>query len=165
MEQLPPAIKSAFLRQVFEYWAAQLHGRRLPHRADIDPHALMLALPHIFIMDVERNPSLDFVFRVAGTFLEAAFDQTLTRKHLAEMKLDDHVDEIVSQYRQCVTEQRPICSHHSFVNQDQRRFDYERLLLPLAVDDDNRVDMILGAVAFDAPLPTPSVPFLARYQN
>jgi hypothetical protein len=154
-------IHSPFLRQVYDYWKAQQHGRRMPWRRDIDPHALMLALPHIFLVDVEHDKQLGFVFRVAGTFMEAAFDQSLTHKHLQEMKLNGHFDEIAAHYRRAATEQRPVVSRHKFVNEDDREFDYERLLLPLSVDDDSRVDMILGAICFDAPLQTPRLMFLA----
>ena len=161
MEQEKLAIRSLFLRQVFDYWSAQRRGRRLPRRTDIDPNAIKLALPHIFLVEVERTGDIDFVFRVAGTFLEAAFHEPLTRKHVTEMKLDDHKEEIVAQYRRVVAERRPILSRHHFTNEDNLIFDYERLLLPLAVGDDERVDMILGAVCFDSPVPTPRLGDLA----
>jgi hypothetical protein len=162
MEQDKLNIHSAFLQQIYQYWLSQRHGRRMPRRADIDPQALMLALPHLFLVEVEHKGSeLGFVFRVAGTFFEAAFDQRLTRKHLQEMKLADHLDEIMAQYRRAANERRAVVSNHKFVNEDHRQFDYERLLLPLSVKDDDRCDMILGAICFDAPLPTPSLPFLS----
>jgi hypothetical protein len=158
-------IHSPFLRQIYEYWDAQRHGRRMPRRSDIDPHALMLALPHIFLVDVEHDRELGFVFRLAGSFMEAAFDQTLTRKHLQEMKLNGHFDEIVVQYRRAANERHPVVSRHKFANEDDRDFDYERLLLPLSVDDESRVDMILGAISFDTPLRTPQLMFLAPQRS
>ena len=154
-------IRSAFLQQVCDYWQAQRRSRRMPCRSDIEPQALMLALPHLFLVDVEHAQELGFTFRVAGSFMEAAFDQPMTRKDLREMKLNGHYDEIVMQYRRAAIEQRPVVSSHQFLNQDGREFDYERLLLPLSVDDDSRADMILGAVCFRAPLPTPRLPFLS----
>lgn len=165
MQEQAIAIRSIFLTQLYAYWASLRHGRTLPRRADIDLQALMLALPHVFLVDVDHAGEGEFTFRLAGSFLEAAFGQTMTRRHVEDLKLDGHTDEILSQYRRTVAERAPSVSNLRFVNQDGRQFDYERLLLPLAVGELDRVEMILGGICFKSPLPTPSLSFLSRYHE
>jgi hypothetical protein len=71
----------------------------------------------------------------------------------------------VVQYRRAANERHPVVSRHKFANEDHRDFDYERLLLPLSVDDESRVDMILGTISFDTPLRTPQLMFLAPQRS
>ena len=147
------------LRELKAYWESRRKSRLFPRRSDIDPVHIPRLLPHIFLADVEREAGLRFRFRLVGTCLEDAVRQWLTGCYVEELKVDGARDEILAQYRLCAERCVPVVSRHRFINEDQRPFDYERLLLPLAVSVDNRVDMILGGICFRAPFPTPSIPF------
>ena len=153
-------IACPLLQELHAYWEAKRRGRHFPRRSDISPAEMLLVLPHTFLVDVQHGEKLGFRIRLAGTYIEAAFQQFLTGAYLEQVKLNAQTEDIVARYERVVREQRPIVSCHRFVNEDVRPFDYERLLLPLAVDDENRVDMILGAICFAQPLPTPHVPFV-----
>ena len=159
-EGLKLEIACPLLQELHAYWEAKRRGRLFPRRSDLSPAEMMLALPHVFLVDVEHGEKLGFRIRLAGTYIEEAFRQVLTGTYLEQVKLNAQTEDIVARYEWVVREQRPVVSCHRFVNEDERQFDYERLLLPLAVDDENRVDMILGAICFAKPLPTPYVPFI-----
>lgn len=63
------------LATLFRYWRARFHGERPPSRADIDPIEIARIqpdlLPHLWLMDVQRNP-LRFRCRlVGGAVIEA----------------------------------------------------------------------------------------------
>jgi hypothetical protein len=152
-----PDIGSALLRDLFTYWDNRRRDQPFPKRSDIDPVDIPRLLPHIFLITVERGEELRFRVRLAGTHVEAAFQQFTTGRYLEQIKLDGETDDILARYNQCAETGLPVLSRHVFVNEDRRSFDYQRLLLPLAVDHDTRVDMILGGVCFAAPLTTPPV--------
>ena len=157
-----PEIDSPLLRHLFGYWESRRQGRRFPRRCDIDPVDIPRLLPHVFLIDIERGAGLRFRIRLAGTHLEAAFRWFGAGRYVDEYKLDGQVDDILARYRECAETGRPVRSRHQFVNEDERMFDYERLLLPLGIVDDTRVDMILGAMCFAAPMPTPRVVLSTR---
>jgi hypothetical protein len=157
MSQDRPEIGSPLLRDLFVYWDSGRNGRPFPRRSDIDPIDIPRLLPHVFLVNVERGEGLRFRVRLAGTYVEAAFQQFTTGRYLEEIKLNGQTDDILARYSECAQTGIPVLSRHVFVNEDHRSFDYQRLLLPLAVDDDTRVDMIFGGICFAAPLPTPLV--------
>lgn len=148
-------IDGTILGHLFAYWDSRRQGVRIPKRRDIDPIHIPRLLPHIYLVDVERQDGLRFRIRLAGTYLETAFRQFGAGRYVEEIKLNGETDEILERYRRCAEAAEPIYSRHVFVNEDQRKFDYGRLLLPLLVENEDRVDMIFGGIAFEAPLQTP----------
>jgi hypothetical protein len=54
------------VRELYCYWDGKRGGRRMPARADIDPSEIARLLPHLLLVDVERDP-LRFRCRLAGT--------------------------------------------------------------------------------------------------
>jgi hypothetical protein len=61
--------KSAIVKDCYSYWRGKVIGDRLPRRSDIDPVDIPKLMPHAVILDVRREPELDFRYRLIGTYV------------------------------------------------------------------------------------------------
>lgn len=144
------------LRYLYAYWQERRGDCEMPLRSDINPTDLAKVLATIFLADVFRGDSLRFRIRLAGTHIEAAFGRPLAGCYIDELELDAGKSHLLA-YRRTAEERQPVVSRHLFVlGGSFSRFSYERLWLPLGVQDERTVEMILGGICFDAPLQTPS---------
>ncbi|MBT6285663.1 MAG: PAS domain-containing protein [Rhodospirillaceae bacterium] len=58
--------KSSIVKDCYSYWRGKVIGDRLPSRSDIDPVDIPKLMPHAVILDVRREPELDFRYRLIG---------------------------------------------------------------------------------------------------
>ncbi|MCC6469513.1 MAG: PAS domain-containing protein [Alphaproteobacteria bacterium] len=151
-----PRIDGLILRRLFAYWESCRRGQVYPRRADFDPLAIPELLPHLFLIDIEHGADPRFRIRLSGTFIDSVFARSSASRYLDDSPINRREPKRLDVYRRVAQSGRPEASHTSFVDDQGRRYAYERLLLPLAVDDPARVDMIVGALAFDAPVPSPT---------
>ena len=140
------------LRELFEYWASRKMGRRFPMRSDLDPVDIPALLRHLLLIDVEREGQLRFRVRLIGTHVESVLRMTVTGQYVDEFTPTSQTRRLLSAYMDCAENGRPFVSHEAFRNDKGTPFSYVRLLLPLAVRVEHRVDMILGSISFDSDL-------------
>ena len=156
-----PRIESPFLRELHACWLSWRGDRAFPRRADFEPLSIPAVLPHLILIAVERGSATRFRVRLSGTFVDSVFGRAGTGRYLDESPINLRQPWRLDPYHAVCAEGRIDIARTRYVTEEGRRFDYERLLLPLAVDDARRVDMIVGALAFAEPIPTPGVPFSA----
>ena len=149
------------LRRLHAYWEAKRRERRLPARSDMGSRRDRAAVAAHPAGGRRAWPVVAVQVRLAGTYVKAAIDQRLKGAYLEQVKLDRQTETILSLYEAVVLQSQPVVSRHVFINEDGRSFDYERLLLPLMVHGENRVYMNLAGICFDAPSPTPNIPFVS----
>jgi len=152
-----PRIESPMLRGLFAYWTTCRQARAFPRRADFDPTALGAMLPHVFLVDIERGETTRFRLRLVGTFLTSVFRGFGQGRYLEDAFINRKQPDRLEPYHRIAADARPNVQRSRFVDEGNLPYDYERLLLPLAREDDTRVDMIVGGIVFDQPLPTPRV--------
>jgi hypothetical protein len=136
------------LRQLYAYWLAKRGGRRAPSRGDIDPVELARLLPHVVLLDVERNPHR-FRFRLVGTAVAKGFNIDPTGTYFDEI---EHAPEqrTLNQRLIAVAEWGPpLCVTLDYTGTDGRHVSYERMVLPLSSDGET-VDMLFGGAVFDS---------------
>ena len=116
---------------------------QLPARADFDPFEIPACMPHLALVDVERNP-YRFRYRVMGTSITFNIEQEGTGKYLDELipgveTQFPHLDRI-----QVVETGLPVYRiGEGSVSFRSDFADLERVHLPLATDGET-VDMILS---------------------
>ena len=157
-----PRIESPFLRELYAYWRSRRGERAFPRRVDFEPLSVPDVLPHLILIAVERGPTTRFRIRLSGTFIDSVFGRTGTGRYLDESPINVREPRRLDAYLAVSAEGRIDIARTRYVTDEGRYFDYERLLLPLAIHDDRRVDAIVGAIAFAEPIATPGVPFSAR---
>jgi len=133
---------------VFDYWCAMADRLgRIPGRQHVDPLAIAAenpeALPHLWLLDVERNP-YRFRCRLVGGALKRAG---------AVHRVGDYLDTLVDHSRPNNLQQRliAVCERHMpdfrggppQLPHDRYVAEVHRLSLPLARDG-TTVDMILN---------------------
>jgi hypothetical protein len=130
---------------VFDYWNALRNGRVLPRRSEVDPAALRLLLPHVFIL--QRYDSEHIVFRVAGTALCAAFGRELRDHNFVTLWSHNSQPAIRDLLLQLAERAQVATVRAVGLTLDKRTVSAETVLLPLA-DDWDAHSRILGIASF-----------------
>jgi hypothetical protein len=131
------------LKDLYVYWLSKKGARIAPARSAILPEEIVTHLPRIALVDVIGDLPR-FRFRLFGSGLVAAYGQDLTGKFLDEIDLGTKsVPEAFQHAVRVVRECRPHFGRTRFTKQgDNRRVEYERIVLPLSADG-STVNMIL----------------------
>jgi hypothetical protein len=126
-------IRSARVRELYEYWADKRRGRHMPSREDIDPAEIKSLLPYVLLTDIHHDP-LRVFFRLVGTGVAEAAGRNLTGQWLHEAQLDGGAELWTENYRRVVSERTPVCGRTRATVQpgDERIFEW--ILLPLSGD-------------------------------
>lgn len=141
------APRHALLRDLYGYWLAKKRQRLAPARKDVDPAEIRHLLPHLFMVDVEKQPRR-FRFRLVGTAIVSSFGLDITGRYLEEISFSDQAPSVLSHYVAVASTGEPSCDQVHFTRGGGRYLAYERLILPLS-SDGTTVDILLGGICFD----------------
>jgi len=137
------------LRSLLDYYL-EIHPKtRLPSREAFDPFQIPTAMPHLTLVDVERNP-YRFKYRVMGSVVSRNMEFDATGRYL-----DEFFDNIQDQFPhtgrvEAVEKAMPIYRlGQSAVSFKNDFADLERVHLPLASDGET-VDMVLSMFVYFA---------------
>lgn len=133
------------LSRLFAYWTGKRGDRSYPNRTDIDPIEIPSLLPHLFLIDVHRDP-FDLVFRLAGTALAASNGGDITGLRVIELA-NSAAPEIFRQAVRAVRSGRPVLVRGPARSRAGAFRSVDHLLLPLATDG-GRVGMLMGAAIY-----------------
>jgi hypothetical protein len=128
--------------ELFAYWTALRRGNRLPARRDIAPAGFKRLLPAISLIDVLREPTLDYRIRLAGTGLYNAYGGEITGRRLNEVYSPAAADYWRAELAK-VADGRPAVGVHNLAWRGAAHLSMVWLRLPLA-SNGTTVDMILG---------------------
>ena len=137
---------------IYRYWDSKRRGRAMPQRPDIDPTEIARLLPHIFMVDVERDP-LRFRYRLIGTAICEFLGRDFTGRIVdATNYRPEQAAELQKIYGAVVETARPVaCKGTIFYVPGREWLLTEAILLPLGKDGIN-VDIILGGqIGFRPP--------------
>lgn len=77
--------------------------------SDVDPVAIKPALlPHLFILEIVREPPLWLRIRLVGTAIDAAFQRPLKGHHLETFMHGPRGHEVIAAFHRCANGQEPI---------------------------------------------------------
>ncbi|NNG04651.1 MAG: PAS domain-containing protein [Inquilinus sp.] len=133
------------LSRLFAYWDGKRGDGKFPRRAAIDPVEIPSLLPHLFLIDVQRDP-FDLVFRLAGTAVAANNGGDITGLRLLELA-NSAAPDLYRQAVRAVRLGRPILVCGPARNRAGAFRSVDHLMLPLATDGD-RVGMLIGAAIY-----------------
>ena len=126
-------LKSARVRELYDYWCSKRGDRPMPSRDHIDPAEIKGLLPYILLTDIHYDP-LRIYFRLVGTAVAEAAGRNITGQWLHEAQLDGGIELWLHNYERLVREKRPICGRtRATVHHDDERI-FEWILLPLSSD-------------------------------
>lgn len=128
-------------RFLFEYWQRKRSGDKLPGRKTIDPVELKRVLPHLLLIDVEREP-LDFRYRLAGTLTYDIFGFDLTGHRVRDIAPPEWGEIVWKSLATLVETRAPQYVRLDFTTTQGNVRSYRVLRLPLA-EDGVTIDCIL----------------------
>lgn len=153
-----PATERRIVWKLLRYWEERKGARNFPSLDDIDADEISELWPHCFVLDTLcLNASPYFLYlgpelaRLGGVFLSGERQWTKTL-----------LDKAVQNYRDTVSDEKPILSEEYLSIYDGSKIVYRSVLLPLS-DDGEAVNFILGAAsgataALHAHLSQPQLP-------
>lgn len=137
-------------RELLEYWKLRSGRNKMPSRADFRPEDVPGILKHVGLIDVVHRPNLlNFRYRLVGTRMNYIFGRDFTGTWLAESKTGQYRDFLHDLYADAVVNRRPVFSKTSFDYEGDRNLTVQRLILPMASEEDH-VDMLLFSNVFDS---------------
>ncbi len=134
------------IERFYAYWLSVHPPTGLPGRQHIDPAAIPDLLPHVYMVDVLREP-LRFRYRLVGTEYALRMGHDLTGRFLDEAH--PGFPELVRQYVATVEQRQPHYRNgpvlFAAAQKDFRSI--ERLMVPMARNGVD-VDMIFGLIVY-----------------
>ena len=140
-DRVPP--RHPDLRRLLDYWRAKCGDRRFPRRADIDPIDFSFMLERIALTEVHLGERR-FRLRVVGSWWSGLVGFESTGMWMDDWPHANQRQLTVDTYDSLIAARRPLVAvRRAWV--DDRKLDYEIMLLPLSEDGD-RISMIMTAI-------------------
>lgn len=137
-------------RTLMEYWNMLREDRAFPSEAEVDPSALDEIWPRCFLIKYHQTDEAHpFRYSYLGDSLIEAYGDDLTGHSVYDALLSPHMDNVIKNIHQTITDRRPVLDDSEFVNKDGVRIQYRLCLLPLGPDDET-VNYVLGAMHWRA---------------
>lgn len=138
------AVPAGIHRDFFRLWLGKRAGRAMPARADFDPSEMPHLLPHIMLLDVERDP-LRIRVRLVGTAIVDAIGMDLTGRYVDEI---ENAEEPLRRHLRMAEDAQPYFLEKIPIPWSPRDYKtYAVLAVPLARDG-RTVDMIMSLLSF-----------------
>lgn len=134
------------LQRLYAYWLSRCREDAYPRREDIDPLEIPDLLPNIFLLDVVGDGK-DFIFRLAGSLVEDAFNMSLRGKSITEIQRDAGTPIPVAQHVEVAQGGGPRYREGMMRVAGREHWKTHRLLLPLS-SDGRHVDVLMGGAIF-----------------
>lgn len=125
----------------YEYWCGLVRDDILPARRDIQPDRMVRFLPNVMLMDVIRDPDLDFRFRLIGTRHRNFWIKDLTGCRIRDTEQQGPGTVIWSAWEKVANSGLPMSTRAPYVGPKKEIYEIEDILMPLA-EDGRTVDMI-----------------------
>lgn len=152
---------------LYRYWEGKRGGRVMPARRDLDPSEIVKLLPHVYMIDVLRDP-LRFRYRLIGTAICAFLGRDYTGRAVDKATYGE--GEILSRLLQLFTAaveaRAPVAYKGNIWYVSGREWrQVEALLMPLSHDGVN-VDIIFSGYVTVGPIepPPPDAPESATFR-
>ena len=136
------------LQRLYEYWKAIHPPLGVPGRQEFDPGAVPDLLPHLWMLDVQREP-FRLRYRLVGTSILCSARGGLTGQWLDDVRPESRdIPGYFDRHRAVVETKIPSWRYGtSHFHHDVAFASLENLFLPLA-GDGQHVDMILAATIY-----------------
>jgi hypothetical protein len=136
---------------LWHHWLAARGDRLMPPRRAIDPTAMPLTLPHLFVYDYERDTGR-FFCRLAGQEINIGAGTNCSRRYLEEIFVPSIVETLRQRYGRVVNTPTLLHMRGIIYMVNEVRVPGERLLLPLSEDGVTATGLI-GAAVYNRPVP------------
>jgi hypothetical protein len=134
------------LMRMLAYWQSLCTCGRLPERTAIDPLSIPELLPHILLLDVEKN---DFRFRLVGETVNQRYGGHIKGQSFKELLSGEILAETMEEHICCIRSHAPVFTRNTIETIDSNDCKlYQRLILPLS-DSGLDVQSIAGVMHFE----------------
>ena len=136
------------LGEVCAYWDRLRGDRAMPSRSDIDPVDIPRLLPNVILVDVIREPRLDFAFRLIGTGVDSIIARNYVAKRFSDIPHMASGSRVWAQFAEVAGGAGPLSATIDYIGSDRFVRGVRHCLMPLSQDGTN-VNMIFVAVEID----------------
>ena len=140
-------IQAPDLQRLYQDWDRRRRGREFPARSDFDPLDLRYILGSLSLIDVLRDPPR-FRIRLHATNVVDRAGMDLTGRFIDEMP-EERRKTAAAHYERVIAERAPVARLYEHRPIDERMWNCEILVLPLA-SDGATIDMLMSAFVWNA---------------
>lgn len=141
-------IDHPLLRLLYRYWLARRGQCLMPARRMIEPQELRELLPHLFMVDVERDEDR-YRYRLVGTHIRDFLGEELTGRYLEEAAGGRHYMRFKRIFDTVANQPAINYFASEFFWKDRNWLMYRRLLMPLS-DDGLTANILIGASVYES---------------
>jgi hypothetical protein len=142
----PGEVTSATIQRMGDYLTRKRGERAMASRADIDPTEIREFLPHVVLVDIERDP-LRVYYRLVGTRV-AEFYGEFTGTWMHDRQIRDAYRQIAEGiYRTLIETRAPVCGITHMRTRMDAMVSYEWGYFPLSNDGVN----VTGGLEIESP--------------
>lgn len=134
-------------RDIYAYWDALRGGAASPMRNQIEPAAIRLALPDLFML--EATPDGDLLFRLVGTRMCALFGRELRAHSFLDLWAGGPASNPIEITQGVILHESPVLMNLLGFFQDGETARFEMLLLPIR-STQGVCDRLMGALVPEA---------------
>lgn len=137
------------LQLLLGHWLERRGNDTIPLRSAIDPAAIALALPSIWLCEFLPDEGR-FRMRLAGEEINRFYGRNVSRSYFEDITDERFLATVVRRYRRIIEDPAVMhCGGHIYFANDSRVVG-ERLGLPLRMED-GMISQIIGASVYDIP--------------
>lgn len=142
----PDLLPDGKLQRLYDYWLTCGRNGRAPSRRDVDPVDIPELLPNLFLLDVIGDAE-DFIFRLAGTLVEDAFNMPLRGRSITETEEVSGTTIPIDHHVEVARGGGPRYREGMMGTSGREHWKIRRLLLPLSSDGEV-IDVLIGGAVF-----------------
>ncbi len=147
-----PASLPDKLRQAFEHWIKLKGEKVVPLRSMFDPLDVPSLLPHLLMVEVERDAQdldvKDFRFRLVGSYIDDRVKDRYTGKKLSQIEGKGPGSDIWNAYSEVTSEKKPKVLSLNYIGPADGVKKSWEIFLPFSAKGE-RADFILVLIQFE----------------
>ncbi len=142
------ACENRVVKSTLSCWRSICGDREMPSRSEIGPTILPpFLLPHLILIDVERNPEPRFRWRLIGTYIVDRLGRDSTGKYWDEIYDVAVYNELSKGVSWVLQHRRPVRTIGFAPVEGKKHLSTESIVLPLSTNG-NDIDIIMVAAEY-----------------
>ena len=143
-------IQNNKLMKLFDYWNNLRNGRLMPARSDVNPVDLVFMLGWILLIEIYPDPTGNqpflFRYRLSGAELDRISRCSLQGHWANELSDNFQRYATIHAFQEAAKTAAPNFYRVNLKRRGEKYLVYERMTLPLSVDDPNKPGMLLVGI-------------------
>jgi len=137
--------------QIIRWWEGGRKGQSIPRRSCFISANLWTVLPDIFLLEITIDPTSGkhlYRCQLTGTEIDYSLGVNLTTPYAPDFPVPFEIQAIAEEFDNAIATHAPICGSRCIERPQDRHFEYDWAIAPLANEGRTDVVELVGAIEF-----------------